>query len=151
MADDATSFQITGRNRFRAFRGLSAADAVPDGQTIADFRGALAGKQAFGKPLGCFLAHLQAQWSTLSAGLQSGLHSTVGALRVRVRAALDVPARDELIALQARIAELEVMLAAKVETHVEPAADTAAPAAATDEIAKTPAARTVAEKRSRRR
>ena len=44
LADDATSFQITDRNRFasrlrnRAFLGLTPADLVPDGQTISDFR-----------------------------------------------------------------------------------------------------------------
>jgi IS5 family transposase len=61
LADDATSFQITDRNSFRAFLGLSAADAVPDGQTIADFRGALVRGQAFEKLFDCFLAHLQKQ------------------------------------------------------------------------------------------
>lgn len=38
LADDATSFQITDRNRFRAFLGLTPGDSVPDGQTISDFR-----------------------------------------------------------------------------------------------------------------
>jgi hypothetical protein len=32
LADDATSFQITDRNSFRAFLGLTPGDAVPDGQ-----------------------------------------------------------------------------------------------------------------------
>ena len=41
LADDATSFQITDRNSFRAFLGLTAADPVPAGPTIADFRAAL--------------------------------------------------------------------------------------------------------------
>jgi IS5 family transposase len=41
LADDATSFQITDRNSFRAFLGLTPGDAVPDGQTISDFRAAL--------------------------------------------------------------------------------------------------------------
>jgi hypothetical protein len=38
LADDDTSFQIIDRHSFRAFLGLTAADAVPDGQTIADYR-----------------------------------------------------------------------------------------------------------------
>ena len=61
LADAATSFQITDRASFRAFLGLSAADAVPDGQTIADFRGALVEEPAFEKLFHCFLAHLQKQ------------------------------------------------------------------------------------------
>ena len=32
LADDALCFQITDRNSFRAFLGLTPADAVPDGQ-----------------------------------------------------------------------------------------------------------------------
>ena len=32
LADDAASFQITDRNSFRAFLGLTPGDAVPDGQ-----------------------------------------------------------------------------------------------------------------------
>ena len=32
LADDATSFQITDRNSFRAFLGLTPGDTVPDGQ-----------------------------------------------------------------------------------------------------------------------
>ena len=61
LADDAASFQITDRNSFRAFLGLSAADAVPDGQTIADFREALVGDRAFERLFGIFLGHLQKQ------------------------------------------------------------------------------------------
>ena len=38
LADDATSFQITDRSSFRAFLGLTPRNAVPDGQTISDFR-----------------------------------------------------------------------------------------------------------------
>ena len=59
LADDATSFQITDRNSFRAFLGLPAADPVPDGQTIADFREALVEKQAFERLFALFLEHLQ--------------------------------------------------------------------------------------------
>ncbi len=59
LADDATSFQITDRNSFRAFLGLTAADPVPDGQTIADFREALVEKQAFERLFALFLEHLQ--------------------------------------------------------------------------------------------
>ena len=59
LADDATSFQITDRNSFRAFLGLTAADPVPDGQTIADFREVLVGKQAFARLFHLFLEHLQ--------------------------------------------------------------------------------------------
>ena len=40
-ADDASGFQITDRKSFRAFPGLTPGDAVPDGQTISDFRQAL--------------------------------------------------------------------------------------------------------------
>lgn len=59
LADDATSFQITDRNSFRAFLGLTAADAVPDGQTIADFREVLVREQGFGRLFHLFLEHLQ--------------------------------------------------------------------------------------------
>ena len=55
------SFQITDRHSFRAFLGLTAADPVPDGQTIADFREALIGGQAFGRLFDLFLEHLQKQ------------------------------------------------------------------------------------------
>lgn len=58
LADDATSFQLTDRNSFRAFLGLTAADHVPDGQTIADFREALVEKQAFERLFALFLEHL---------------------------------------------------------------------------------------------
>jgi len=61
LADDATSFQITDRHSFRAFLGLSTADAVPDGQTIADFREALLREQAFERLFHLFLDHLQQQ------------------------------------------------------------------------------------------
>lgn len=59
LADDATSFQITDRASFRAFLGMTAADPVPDGQTIADFREALVEKQMFERLFGLFLGHLQ--------------------------------------------------------------------------------------------
>jgi len=59
LADDATSFQITDRNSFRAFLGLTPADAVPDGQTISDFREALNGTMA--TLFDVFLKHLQAE------------------------------------------------------------------------------------------
>jgi len=59
LSDDATSFQITDRHSFRAFLGLTAADAVPDGQTIADFREVLVGNQSFERLFHLFLDHLQ--------------------------------------------------------------------------------------------
>lgn len=59
LADDATSFQITDRNSFRAFLGLTPGDAVPDGQTISDFRGALIATKTFESLFDTFLAHLQ--------------------------------------------------------------------------------------------
>jgi transposase, IS5 family len=59
LADDATSFQITDRNSFRAFLGLTPADAVPDGQTIADFREDLTKSGAFDKLFAIFLKQLQ--------------------------------------------------------------------------------------------
>ena len=59
LADDATSFQITDRNSFRAFLGLTPADSVPDGQTISDFRQALIDAQLIEKLFGAFLEHLQ--------------------------------------------------------------------------------------------
>lgn len=57
LADDATSFQITDRNSFRAFLGLTPGDAVPDGQTISDFREAL--NDSMVELFGVFLHHLQ--------------------------------------------------------------------------------------------
>ena len=57
LADDATSFQITDRNSLRAFLGPTPGDAVPDGQTISDFREALNGSMT--EPFGVFLSHLQ--------------------------------------------------------------------------------------------
>ena len=59
LADDATSFQITDRNSFRAFLGLTPGDAVPDGQTIADFREVLIQTKTFERLFDTFLAHLQ--------------------------------------------------------------------------------------------
>ena len=59
LADDATSFQITDRHSFRAFLGLTPGDAVPDGQTLSDFRQALIDAQAIDKLFATFLAHLQ--------------------------------------------------------------------------------------------
>ena len=59
LADDATSFQITDRHSFRAFLGLTPGDAVPDGQTIADFRQALIDAQAIERLFDTFLGHLQ--------------------------------------------------------------------------------------------
>jgi IS5 family transposase len=59
LGDDATSFQITDRNSFRAFLGLTVADAVPDGQTIADYREALVTSHAFDSLFRIFLEHLQ--------------------------------------------------------------------------------------------
>lgn len=59
LADDATSFQITDRHSFRAFLGLTPGDAVPDGQTISDFRAALIATKTFESLFDTFLAHLQ--------------------------------------------------------------------------------------------
>lgn len=59
LADDATSFQITDRNSFRAFLGLTPGDAVPDGQTISDFREVLIKTKTFEGLFGTFLVHLQ--------------------------------------------------------------------------------------------
>ena len=61
LADDAASFQITDRESFRAFLGLTRADAVPDGQTIADFREVLIKGQSFERLFHLFLDHLQKQ------------------------------------------------------------------------------------------
>jgi len=59
LADDATSFQITDRNSFRAFLGLTPGDAVPDGQTISDFCALLIETKTFESLFDTFLAHLQ--------------------------------------------------------------------------------------------
>lgn len=59
LADDAVSFQITDRHSFRAFLGLTPGDAVPDGQTLADFRAALVAAGSFERLFETFLAHLQ--------------------------------------------------------------------------------------------
>jgi IS5 family transposase len=59
LADDATSFQITDRSSFRAFLGLTPADAVPDGQTISDFRAQLIKAGAMERLFNIFLEHLQ--------------------------------------------------------------------------------------------
>lgn len=59
LGDDATSFQITDRNSFRAFLGLTPGDAVPDGQTISDFRELLIETKTFESLFDTFLAHLQ--------------------------------------------------------------------------------------------
>jgi hypothetical protein len=66
LADDATSFQITDRRSFRAFLGLTPADAVPDGQTIADFRNALTAAQSFEALFALFLGQLQARGLALA-------------------------------------------------------------------------------------
>lgn len=59
LADDAVSYQITDRHSFRAFLGLTPADLVPDGQTIADFRAALTAAGSFQRLFDAFLRHLQ--------------------------------------------------------------------------------------------
>jgi transposase, IS5 family len=59
LADDATSFQITDRNSFRAFLGLTPGDAVPDGQTLSDFRQRLIDTKTFASLFDIFLEHLQ--------------------------------------------------------------------------------------------
>lgn len=61
LADDATSFQISDRNSFRAFLGLTPADPVPDGQTIHDFRQALIHAGLIDTLFTAFLEHLQKQ------------------------------------------------------------------------------------------
>jgi IS5 family transposase len=58
LADEATSLQITDRNSFRAFLGLTPGDAVPDGQTISDFRELLIATKTFESLFDTFLAHL---------------------------------------------------------------------------------------------
>lgn len=57
---------------------------------------------------------LQGRWSTLAAGVQSSVHLTWDVLRERLLAVLDVPSRDELDKLSARLAELEARLATPV-------------------------------------
>ncbi len=59
LADDAVCFQITDRNSFRAFLGLTPGDVVPDGQTIADFRAALTAAGSFARLFEGFLKHLR--------------------------------------------------------------------------------------------
>jgi IS5 family transposase len=59
LADDSTSFQITDRNSFRAFLGLTPGDAVPDGQTISDFRQQLIDTKTMDGMFDAFLKHLQ--------------------------------------------------------------------------------------------
>ena len=59
LADDATSFQITDRNSFRAFLGLTPGDAVSDGQTISDFRERPIATKTFESLFDTFLARLQ--------------------------------------------------------------------------------------------
>jgi len=59
LADDATSFQITDRHSFRAFLGLTPGDAIPDGQTISDFREMLIDTKTFESLFDTFLKHLQ--------------------------------------------------------------------------------------------
>jgi IS5 family transposase len=59
LADDATSFQIADRHSFKAFLGLTPADAVPDGQTISDYRECLTKSGTFDKLFTLFLNHLQ--------------------------------------------------------------------------------------------
>jgi transposase, IS5 family len=61
LADDDTCFQITDRNSFRAFLGITPADLVPDGQTIRDFREALIAAKSFDELFQTFLTHLQTQ------------------------------------------------------------------------------------------
>jgi IS5 family transposase len=59
LAEDATSYQISDRNSFRAFLGLTPGDLVPDGQTISDFRQALIKAGAMDGLFEIFLEHLQ--------------------------------------------------------------------------------------------
>ena len=59
LADDSTSFQITDRSSFRAFLGLTGADVVPDGQTIADFRNQLMQAGLVETLFNDFLEHLR--------------------------------------------------------------------------------------------
>lgn len=66
LADDATSFQIADRRSFRAFLGLTPSDRVPDGQTLADFRNALACAGSFEKLFAVFLAQLQTRGLALA-------------------------------------------------------------------------------------
>jgi IS5 family transposase len=59
LSDDDACFQITDRNSFRAFLGLTPADPVPDGQTIRDFREDLIAAKGFDGLFTAFLSHLQ--------------------------------------------------------------------------------------------
>ncbi len=59
LADEATSFQITDHNSFRAFLGLNPKDAVPDGQTFSDFCALLIETKTFESLFDTFLTHLQ--------------------------------------------------------------------------------------------
>ncbi len=59
LADDERSYQISDRSSFRAFLGLTGADGVPDGQTIADYREALMKSGSFERLFQVFLEHLQ--------------------------------------------------------------------------------------------
>lgn len=72
------------------------------------------------------LAEVQAQWTSLPATLQTVL----GQARTQLRTALDVPTREELSALTARLSELDAKLAAltvsqRVEVEAAPAASPA--------------------------
>lgn len=70
------------------------------------------------------LAEVQAQWTSLPATLQTVL----GQARTQLRTALDVPTREELSALTARLSELDAKLAALTVSQ-RPAIEVVTPAA----------------------
>ena len=85
------------------------------------------------------LAEVQAQWNSLPATLQTVL----GQARTQLRTALDVPSREELHTLAARLSELDAKLAALTATQrpVEvvasvPSQEPAAPPAASSKSTK---------------
>ena len=97
------------------------------------------------------LAEVQAQWTSLPATLQTVL----GQARTQLRTALDVPTREELSALTARLSELDAKLAALTTQRQTIEVVTPAAAAASEEpIAAAPAStkstKQSDEKRSRK-
>lgn len=94
------------------------------------------------------LAEVQTQWHTLPATLQTAW----GQARTQIRSALDVPTREELQSITARVDELNAKLAALAAA---PPAQSPSPAIAVEEPAPASAAspkptRSGDEKRSRK-
>ena len=100
------------------------------------------------------LAEVQAQWTSLPATLQTVL----GQARTQLRTALDVPTREELGALTARLSELDAKLAAltasprpAIEVETRPAAPASEePVTAAPAPASTKSTRQSDEKRHRK-